>query len=220
MTVDIKHHLDPATLMAFSAGTLGEALSAVAAAHIEICPTCQRELRDLDMMGAGLLEAMPVKAAGVSPGAPALPGEVVAMAQRRQVRTVPQARKLVPVNVARRLGVDLQNVEWRRLGPGVWHHRLPLSAGSVGDLRLLKIAGGRRMPEHGHGGSELTLVLEGAYSDENGRYLPGDLQDIDADFEHVPVADPVLGCICIVASEKPARFKGLISRLLQPLTGM
>ena len=76
------------------------------------------------------------------------------------------------------------------------------------------------MPDHGHGGAELTLVLEGAYSDETGAYRRGDMQDVDETIEHTPVADTETGCICLIASEQPARFKGLVGRLLQPWTGM
>ena len=76
------------------------------------------------------------------------------------------------------------------------------------------------MPEHGHGGTELTLVIEGAYGDDTGRYGRGDVQEVDGSIEHQPVADAELGCICLIASEQPARFKTLIARLVQPWTGM
>ena len=35
-----------------------------------------------------------------------------------------------------------------------------------------------------------------------------------------PIADPGPDCICLVASERPSRFHGLIARLLQPLHGL
>jgi len=76
------------------------------------------------------------------------------------------------------------------------------------------------MPDHGHGGAELTLVLDGAYSDVTGRYCRGDLQDVDETVEHSPVSDPSLGCVCLIASETKAKFKGVVGRLLQPWTGM
>ena len=76
------------------------------------------------------------------------------------------------------------------------------------------------MPDHGHGGSELTLVLDGAYADETGEFRRGDIQDVDDEVEHRPVADKELGCICLIASERPARFKSLVGRLMQPWTGM
>ncbi len=142
-----------------------------------------------------------------------LPDVATAGAGERDSRDLPHAA------VARYLA-DLDSVPWRWLGPGVRYCQLPLSAGAKGDLRLLKIAPGRRMPEHGHGGTEMTLVLRGAYSDETGAFRSGDMQDVDGELEHQPVVDPVEGCICLVAAENPARFKGVISRLLQPWSGM
>ena len=41
------------------------------------------------------------------------------------------------------------------------------------------IAAGRKLPTHGHGASELTLVPDGAFTDEIGEYRQGDIQDID-----------------------------------------
>jgi putative transcriptional regulator len=37
----IIHHLDDATILAYAAGTLGEALSVAAACHISMCSECQ-----------------------------------------------------------------------------------------------------------------------------------------------------------------------------------
>ena len=222
MKRDIRHHLDPATLMAYSAGSLPEPLAAVAAAHIEMCPHCQDELAALDLIGGALFDAMPVRESeSFTGGLPHIPGDVVALTARRDAVAARSARAPRSVIDERlMIGTRLQDVPWRRLGPGVWHHKLSLSEGVTGDLRLLKIAAGKEMPEHGHGGTELTLVLDGAYTDASGRFAVGDIQDVDGDDEHVPVADAEFGCICLVASERPARFKGLFARLVQPLTGM
>ncbi len=223
MTGKIEHHLDAATLMAFSAGCLGEPLSAVAAAHLEMCAHCRAELVDIDLIGGVLLEGMP--ASGVlnaQAALPAMPGDVVPMSGRNGGPGGKDKARYSdgPQSFAARIGVDLAHVPWRRLGPGVWHYRVKLSPGVKGDLRLLKIAAGKRMPEHGHGGSELTLVLDGAYRDERGEYRCGDIQDVDEADEHQPVADPQLGCVCIIASEQRVRYKGIVNRLLQPLIGI
>ena len=220
MSLNINHHLDAATLMAFSAGSLGEALSAVVSAHVEMCPQCRAELEDMDMMGALLLEAMPVSAGGGHVKVPAVDNVFHISDRQTRGSEAGGGIAVLPKGFASRTGIDLDNIPWRRLGPGIWHHQLKLSPGVTGDLRLLKIAAGKRMPEHGHGGTELTLVLDGAYADESGRYCSGDIQDIDGDHEHRPVADSETGCICIIASEQPARYKGLLNRLLQPLTGI
>ena len=60
----IIHHLDDATLMSLSSGTLGEALSVVASAHISACARCRTRLRQLDMIGGALLGATEPKPIG------------------------------------------------------------------------------------------------------------------------------------------------------------
>ena len=217
MSTKISQHVDPATLMSFAAGSLSESLAAVVAAHVAMCPHCQDELDDMELMGSLLLSSLPM--ATSNPGT--IPRKPSAADGRSPiVSRTSYGDDRLPGPIAARYGLSFERIPWKRLGPGVWHHRLPLTRKSGGDLRLLKIAAGRRMPEHGHGGSELTLVLDGSYADESGVFNPGDIQDVDQQIEHEPVADKECGCICLVASEYPARFKGRLMKLIQPLTGM
>jgi putative transcriptional regulator len=123
----------------------------------------------------------------------------------------------VPAPLIRLIGGDLDAVGWGWLSPGVRHHRLPVAG--RGALSLLKVSPGRAIPEHRHAGSELTLVLRGSFADATGRYQPGDVADLDESVAHTPVAGPGPDCICLVASEKPARFRGLLARLIQPRHG-
>ncbi len=135
-------------------------------------------------------------------------------------RVKSQPKGDVPAPLVPHVGPNLDDIPWKRLGPGLWHYPLPLSKGAKGDLRLLKVAPGKAMPDHGHGGEELTLMLKGSYHDKFGTFRRGDVADLDDDVEHAPIADEKEGCICLVASEGKARFKGFFARLVQPLTGM
>jgi len=215
MTRPILHHPDGATLMSYAAATLPEALSAVVAAHVAMCPECQRAVADLELLGSAILLSSAADAKAAALEVPPKPVE------RRPVRraSVGAAGRL-PAPIAETYGLSMDTIPWKRLGPGVWHHRLALRQAGEGDLRLIRIAPGRAMPDHGHGGAELTLVLEGAYSDVTGRYGRGDLQDLDESIEHQPIVDKGSDCICLIASEHPARFKSFFGRLLQPWTGM
>ena len=76
------------------------------------------------------------------------------------------------------------------------------------------------MPDHGHGGGELTLVLKGAYRDCFGKFGPGDVADLDPEADHKPVVEPDSDCICVIASEAPMRYKSIIGRVLQPVFGI
>ena len=48
-------------------------------------------------------------------------------------------------------------------------------------------------------------------------YGIGDLQELDDEIEHQPVADQELGCLCLVASEGAARLRGLRGLMLRLL---
>lgn len=76
------------------------------------------------------------------------------------------------------------------------------------------------MPEHGHGGDEMTLVLAGAYKDELGLFGVGDIADLDEHVEHQPVVASNEPCVCLVATQAPTRFRSLLMRLLQPVFGV
>jgi putative transcriptional regulator len=206
----ITRHLDDATLMSFAAGSLPGALAAVAAAHVAMCPRCRDEVAILERIGGALVAGMPEVALARS--RPAMPDASDPLPAAR-----PAAAGEVPAPLARLVGGNLDAVRWRWLAPGLWQHALPV-AGS-GSLHLLKGSPGASVPEHGHGGSELTLVLRGALVDRTGRYGPGDVADFDEDVEHAPAADTA-GCICVVANEQPARFHSLLARLLRPWHGM
>jgi putative transcriptional regulator len=114
----------------------------------------------------------------------------------------------------------LDDISWRTVAPGVAKYPLPVSRAARSRLTMLKIAPGTKVPDHGHGGMELTLVLKGSYRDTFGRFGPGDIADLDEHVEHQPVVDSTEPCICVVATEAPTRFTNVFGRLLQPIVGI
>lgn len=133
----------------------------------------------------------------------------------------PRGVARVPAPLAQLLGTDdLAGLRWRRMAPGVTRFDIPLDGAGRGHLRLMRIKAGSRMPEHGHGGEEITLILSGAYDDKLGRFGPGDVADLDEETEHQPVVGREADCVCLVATEAPARFKSWPARLIQPFIGI
>jgi len=216
----MRHHIDTATLLAFSAGTLNEALSAVVAAHVSSCSHCAGEVEAMDMVGSAMLAGMPVQMNEGPVCVPERPQVQPASAQSVTGQDTEVDNLAIPAPIRRRFGITGKDIRWQPLAPGVWHYRLPLGSAASGDLRLLRIAPGYRMLEHGHGGTELTLVLQGAFSDSTGEYLPGDIQEVADETEHCPVADRVTGCVCLIASEERARFRGVVGKIVQAWTGL
>jgi putative transcriptional regulator len=87
-------------------------------------------------------------------------------------------------------------------------------------VRLLQIPAGQAMPEHGHRGIELTLVLKGAFRDQAARFGRGDVEIADASDQHTPVAEAGEDCICLAATDAPLRFVSILPRLVQPFIGI
>ena len=91
-----------------------------------------------------------------------------------------------------------------------------LKTSRAASARLLYIPAGAAVPDHGHGGLEMTLVLRGAFVDAAARFAAGDVEIANEDVSHMPVAEVAEDCICLTATDAPLRFNALIPRLAQP----
>lgn len=218
----VHHHLDDATLLRYASGGLDEAFSTIVAAHLAMCEDCRRALRLAEEVGGQLLKSN--EPADLAEDAFVRlmqridnTGEAVSLGESKHAVVV---HSDVPAPLQRFIGTSLDDVSWKTVAPGIRKHTIALPSKTASSLYMLHIAEGKAVPEHGHGGAEITLVLSGAYRDELGRFGPGDIADLDEHCEHQPKVEPGSPCICLVATEAPTRFKGLISRLLQPLVGI
>ncbi|WP_136644919.1 ChrR family anti-sigma-E factor [Tabrizicola sp. YIM 78059] len=209
----IRHHLSDQLLMAYSAGQLPEAFNLVVATHVSMCDECRARLASFDAVGGALIEEIDEIAMG----------EAALEAALARIDGLPQATRteplktagIFPAPLADYVGGDLSAVRWRRIGGGVKQAILP--TGRSATARLLYIPAGVAVPDHGHRGMELTLVLQGAFADENDRFDRGDIEIADEEVEHTPVALAGEDCICLAATDAPLRFRGLVPRLAQPL---
>ncbi len=213
-----NHHLDDSTLLAYAAGTLDEAFWVVAAAHVAVCPACRDAVRAAEAVGGELLDG-----AGNMAVSEDCRSKTFAALEHAALHRVPVAapRSSLPRVLAPLLSVtSLADLAWKRKAPGVAIFDVKLPASAKGQLKLLRIGAGRAMPEHGHGGEEITMVLKGAYVDHMGRFAAGDVADLDEEIEHRPVVELDGDCICLVATERPTRFKSFAARLMQPFVGI
>lgn len=217
----VSHHPDITTLMAFSAGTLDEPYALVISTHIAMCEACSEQLKRLNTIGGALLAGSEEE--DMSDGAlDALLGRLDAetdTVRGEPIRMAPRHAD-VPAPLARYLPDGIDGAPWVGRGAGVWTCDLPSSPNAKSRLMLLKVGAGRAVPEHGHGGHELTLILRGAYSDRFGRFGVGDIADHDQDVEHQPIAEMGEDCICLVAVDAKLNFRSRLMKLIQPFVGM
>lgn len=102
----------------------------------------------------------------------------------------------------------LKSNGWRSAAPGL--RVLPIMEDGGARLELLRIEPGWGPPAHDHAGEELTLVVAGAYTDQSGRYGPGDISVKCAGDVHRPVAEPGAPCYALAVSSGPLQFQGLL----------
>ena len=211
--MSIRHHLSDPLLMAYAAGSLPEAFSLVIATHISMCDVCRAQLAAFEAVGGAVLEGAGV---AMSDGALQAVMERLGVPDAPQPLSKPVAKRGdVPAPLLDYIGGGLAAVKWHSLGMGVRQAILPTSKGA--SARLLYIPAGQAVPDHGHRGTELTLVLQGAFRDATDRFGPGDIEIAGEELEHTPVAEAGEACICLAATDAPLRFNALIPRLLQPL---
>jgi putative transcriptional regulator len=116
------------------------------------------------------------------------------------------------------VGFDAGETPWRTKMPGFRE----FDVGEVDGchVSLFWIRPGRRIPTHTHGGAELTLVLDGAFTDIAGRYGRGDISIADENVEHRPTAEKDRPCIGLAVTDAPLRLSGPIGqRLLDIISG-
>jgi putative transcriptional regulator len=213
----INHHLTDALVLSYATGNLPEAFNLVIATHISLCDECRARLETYETVGGALIDY--VDLATMSEGALDATMAAIEALTADPVMVEVQPRDAVfPAPLRDYVGGDLDDVTWRSIGAGVRQAVLETSKDAT--VRLLSIPGGAAMPDHGHRGMELTLVLKGAFRDEDIRFARGDIEIANEDLHHTPIAEEGEPCICLAATDAPLRFRGLLPRLAQPFIGI
>lgn len=212
----ITHHIPDELLIAYTSGKLDPTFSLVVAAHVSMCDDCRAQLGAHEAIGGALLESFASSEGDITISAGMKDRLMSTLDAPYEAPPVYQRSGVFPAPVMEALGG--LPPKWKPLGGGV--RQSVLSRGTGGSVRLLYIPGGMSVPDHGHNGLELTLVLQGAFHDETGRFGVGDLEVANSDLEHTPVAEEGAACICLAATDAALRFRSLIPRLLQPVFGI
>ncbi len=216
----IEHHLDDDMLQQYAAGTLAAGWSVAVATHLALCPACRSKLSVLESIGGYFIESETADEADVSQSWESLKAKIDAGQINRVVsiekRTNPDLTFPEPLKTYIH---EAGGLKWRKLGRGAAQMIIP-TGDETTTLRLLKIPAGQPVPEHSHRGLELTLVLDGSFSDEVSSFTRGDIEMADDSLMHQPKADAGKDCICLAVTEAPLRFKSRFMRFIQPVLGI
>lgn len=212
------HHPTEETLVRYAAGTLSAGPALVVSAHLEGCAQCRERVREFEALGGALLDASPPELM-----APDALASLLARIDQEEAAVAP--RRVRPVGRMPDFPGDIILPEalkacdigpWKWYGPGVRISKVGVPGAPDAGVVLLRVGPGRKLPEHGHEGTEFTQILYGSYTDTFGTYRAGDLTEMDDSIDHQPVVDRDGECICLAALDGDMLLRGFMGRLMQP----
>jgi putative transcriptional regulator len=202
-------------LVDYASGAAPAPVALAVATYLELNPSAAGSYRRLNAVGGALLDDLP----------PAPVNERVLDALLDRLEREPRDLPALPFGDARGSGLpavllpyvggDLSSLPWKSIKSGVEEYVLALDTPGY-RTSLLRIAPGKAMPQHSHKGDEITVVIEGAYQDEDGRFCRGDIERASPAITHQPIADPQQGCLCLAVLSAPLRLTGLVGWLVNP----
>jgi putative transcriptional regulator len=214
----VNHHASDELLLTYAAGQMSPAPALVVASHLAMSEEDADRLSTFERLGGALIDEQPL--ADIAPGlfeamlarldAPA-PDEPAQAALNHS--GLDMGITLPAPLAARRIG------KWRTIAPGVRFADVEVPEDPTFKVVLLRVGAGKALPQHGHSGSELTLILKGYFSDEGGVYGPGDFEEEDSASNHQPVVGPEGECICLTAIEGRLMPKSWLAKIMMPFFG-
>ncbi len=215
------HHPDDILLLDYSAGSLSPPLALATAVHLSYCRSCREQLKKLNAVGGVLLEEATPASLDESTF-DQLMSKIDAQPKADLEQNSQPSARAASVNgytnpLNRYLTEPLDQLEWiqqtREIGKYDLTDKLKVRGFKVA---LQKIKAGAKVPTHTHKGTEVTIVLQGSFSDELGVYHQGDFVARDPSHKHSPRAMQNEDCICLTVLDAPLKFTGPFMRLLNP----
>ena len=220
-----SHHPSEAWLLDFALGNLSVGFETVLSAHIGSCAACRQNVKLAEELGGDILSSLPGAAISVATDSHEICAEHSAGDEEidRSGDSGSRARETVTPEsfehfVKTYLHSSINALKWRTIGKGL--QICQLSNEDEVRLWMLKAQPGTVLPEHSHLGSELTMVLEGAYFCGSDIFRAGDIEDADEETLHRPVVTQDAQCICLAVTEGDLQFQSWIPRVLQRFIGI
>ncbi|MFL0800558.1 MAG: ChrR family anti-sigma-E factor [Agarilytica sp.] len=208
-------------LVEFSSGNLDWAVSIAVSAHLQLCPTCKQKVTQLNALGSAMLSRSEsvaveensfeklmtrIKSTETDQETPTITPKEEHTAGERTKHLPPVVQKLIPKE---------KPLKWSFISPSLKAAQLD-SGQNKYEVSFHKIKRGGKVAEHDHKGLEVTLILEGSFSDSQGNYVVGDFLVKKPGDVHRPIAAQDQDCLCLSVVEAPVKVTGLMGKLINP----
>ena len=213
-----NHFIDELILSEYTSGSLGEGQSAIVAAHLTLCPESRKMANLLDTIGAVTFESN-ASSSSSNDSSKNILNDSTLQKVLKNIENTEQIdspntisknmNDFIPKPINEKLPSHYSDLKWKRMGKSIRYINLDVKESDV-SMKLLKIAPGTKIPGHSHEGNEYTLVLSGKFSDKFGSYERGDVTVRDEQDTHEPFVDGDSECVCVILTEGPLKYKGLV----------
>jgi len=223
----IKFHPDSNMLVEYANGALPWALCIGIKTHLQFCPTCKAQYDQLCTLGGVALADSKTEAVA-NDGFARLMARITGDQEIRVDHEASSPSKLEPkgepiASQKHKLG-ELPSVvnklipddfKWSKTSKTLKTGRLKAGQDEY-EIAFHKITKGGQVVEHDHRGLEVTVVLQGSFSDENGVYHVGDFIVKQPGEVHRPTATKDQDCLCLSICEAPVKVTGLLGKFINP----
>jgi putative transcriptional regulator len=211
----IHYHPDARFLTDYAAGSLPTAQALCVATHLHYCAQCRQKVRELTELGSELFcQQAPV--AVTSNDYERLLQRIATQPQpdaTAQLIETPTAAvvSILPRALNKLTNGNVENLTWRKLGRNFRYS--PLTVGDKQrETSLFFIKAGGSVPRHQHQGDEITVILQGSFSDQEGKYSVGDFVVRTKGEQHQPVASQDQDCLCLSTLDAPIVLRSWLLR--------
>jgi putative transcriptional regulator len=218
----ISFHPTANDLQAFSAGVAEPAKALMISAHVDMCSTCQKACREYqeqisEDIFADASQAFTLDETYLNMMAGITSSPIIQQAPNKmsEESTIELDGKVFELPRALRRYVK-NTGNWSHLVGKLW--QAPVDLGDVGKANFMYMEKGGRVPEHTHKGNEMTLVIDGQYSDGIAHYDCGDFTLMNDQHNHTPHSEADDGCLVFTIVDQPLHFTAGIARLLNPFS--
>lgn len=217
----IKFHPSAEQLTDFAAGVMLPANALMVSAHCDMCSKCQASVDARTEQMAKIMQSETSSEHTDNKLADML-AEIIAQPRSSSPSAYVSDNRQIELDgrfftVPRTLARYTQRLgNWSKLVGKIW--QAPVEIGGDQVANFIFMENGGRVPEHTHRGNELTLVINGEFSDGLQDYDSGDFIAMNGDDVHQPYSNATEGCLVFTILDKPLHFTSGVARMINPFS--
>jgi len=185
----IQHHPDNNLLIEFANGTLDTAQAIAVKTHLHFCTKCQQNVQRLEQTAGAMLNVMEPETLAEDSFDKLMDSLDKLTVETTEKPKIEKSRKPTLSKevdeLSRQYGplpkvvskmINNQSLKWKQVNSSLQTRHL-VAGQTIHQVSLQRINAGGIAPKHDHRGTEITVVLKGSFSDEQGIYQKGDFID-------------------------------------------